>query len=146
MADKLSKERRSWNMSRIKSRDTAPELAVRRALHCMGYRFRLHRRDLPGRPDVVLPKYRVAILVHGCFWHRHLACIDCSDPKTRRHYWAPKLLSNKKRDARNRRTLRRLGWKTIVIWECQTKNTARLAESLARKLSRESTVRASSAK
>ena len=122
---KLSKERRSWNMSRIKSHDTAPELAVRRALHGLGYRFRLHRRDLPGRPDVVLPKHRIAILVHGCFWHRHFACIDCSNPKTRRQYWAPKLLCNQKRDARNRRLLRRLGWKPIVvIWECQTIDTA----------------------
>lgn len=140
MADKLSKERRSWNMSRIKSRDTAPELAVRRALHGMGYRFRLHRRDLPGRPDIVLPKYRIAILVHGCFWHRHLACTDCSNPRTRRQYWGPKLLGNRKRDMRNRRSLRRLGWKPIVIWECQTKNTERLTANIARKLSRESTV------
>lgn len=140
MADKLSRERRSWNMSRIKSRDTVPEIAVRRALHRLGYRFRLHRADLPGRPDIVLPKYRVAILVHGCFWHRHLACIDCSNPKTRRQYWGPKLLGNQKRDVRNRHSLRRLGWRPIVIWECQTKNPTRLADNLARQLNRESTV------
>ena len=140
MADKLSKERRSWNMARIKSRDTAPEIAVRRALHGMGYRFRLHRRDLPGRPDIALPKYHIAIFVHGCFWHRHLSCIDCSTPKTRRAYWGPKLLGNQKRDVRNRRLLKSLGWKPIVIWECQTKDTAPLAENLARKISRESTV------
>ncbi len=146
MVDKLSKERRSWNMSRIRSRDTAPELAVRSVLHRLGYRFRLHRRDLPGRPDVVLPKYRVAVLVHGCFWHRHLACIDCSNPKTRRQYWGPKLLGNQKRDVRNRRLLRRLGWKPIVIWECQTKDTACLSAKLARTLSRESTDRESAAK
>lgn len=146
MADKLSKERRSWNMSRIKARDTAPELAVRSALHRLGYRFRLHRQDLPGRPDVVLPKHRIALLVHGCFWHRHLACINCSNPKTRRQYWGPKLLGNQKRDVRNRRLLRRLGWKPIVIWECETKNTARLSAKLARSLSRESTDRESAGK
>lgn len=140
MADKLSKKRRSWNMSRIRSRDTKPELAVRSALHKLGYRFRLHRRDLPGRPDIVLPKYHVAILVHGCFWHRHLACIDCSNPKTRRQYWRPKLLGNEKRDVRNRRLLRRIGWKPIVIWECQTKDAGRLLTKLVRTLPHESTV------
>lgn len=146
MADKLSTERRSWNMSRIRSRDTAPEVAVRSALHHLGYRFRLHRRDLPGRPDVVLPKHRIAVLVHGCFWHRHLACIDCSNPKTRRHYWGPKLLGNQKRDVRNRRLLRRLGWKPVVIWECETKDTALLSAKLAKTLSRASTDRESAAK
>lgn len=130
MADRLSKELRSWNMSRIRSRDTAPELAVRSALHRLGYRFRLHRPDLPGRPDVVLPKYRLAVLVHGCFWHRHLACIDCSNPKTRRRYWGPKLVGNQKRDVRTRRLLRRLGWKPIVIWECETKHMDHLSVHL----------------
>lgn len=134
MADRITKERRSWNMSRIRSRDTAPELAVRRSLHRMGFRFRLHRPDLPGRPDVVLPKHRIAIFVHGCFWHRHAACVDCSNPKTRRRYWAPKLLGNQKRDVRNRRLLRRAGWKPIVVWECETRNMARLSAKLLKHL------------
>lgn len=146
MADKVTKERRSWNMSRIRSRDTKPELAVRSALHRLGYRFRVHSRDLPGRPDIVLPKHNVAILVHGCFWHRHLACVDCSNPKTRRQYWTPKLLGNQKRDTRNRRLLRKAGWRPIVIWECQTKNVARLSAKLVRKLSQESTLRIAASK
>src|SRR6266446_9314751 len=98
MADKLSVGRRSWNMSRIKSRDTNPELSVRRSLHRLGYRYRLHRNNLPGKPDIVLPKHRIAIFVHGCFWHQHSGCIDCSKPKTNAKYWGPKLLANVQRD------------------------------------------------
>ncbi|PYJ70058.1 MAG: very short patch repair endonuclease [Verrucomicrobia bacterium] len=134
MADKLSGERRSWNMSRIRSRDTNPELAVRRSLHRLGYRYRLHRNDLPGKPDIVLPKYHIAIFVHGCFWHQHTGCIDCSNPKTNIKYWGPKLLANMQRGRKNRRTLRRLGWTPIVIWECQTQRTEQLRDRLSRKL------------
>lgn len=134
MADKLSTERRSWNMSRIKSRDTQPEFAVRRMLHTLGYRFRLHRGDLPGKPDIVLPKHKIVIFVHGCFWHQHAACIDCSKPKTRSNYWAPKLQGNQVRDKKNRARLRRLGWKPIVIWECETKNAKKLESRLTRTL------------
>jgi DNA mismatch endonuclease, patch repair protein len=134
MPDKLSPKRRSWNMSRIRSRNTNPEFAVRRALHRMGYRFRLHRKDLPGKPDVVLPKYGIAIFVHGCFWHQHPGCIDCSDPKTHTTYWGPKLLTNVQRDRKHRRSLRRLGWQSIVIWECQTQRADALRRRLARKL------------
>lgn len=140
MADTLSKQRRSWNMSRIRSCDTQPELSVRRALHGLGYRFRLHRRDLPGKPDVVLPKHRIAILVHGCFWHQHPACIDCSTPKTRSGYWRPKLLANCERDKRNRRLLRQNGWNPIVIWECQTRDIARLCKVLNRMINAKSTL------
>lgn len=134
MTDKLSASRRSWNMARIRSRDTNPELAVRRTLHESGYRFRLHGSDLPGKPDIILPKYRIAIFVHGCFWHQHPRCIDCSDPKTNTKYWRPKLVANVKRDRKYRRRLRRLGWQSIVIWECQTKKAEQLRERLIRKL------------
>jgi DNA mismatch endonuclease (patch repair protein) len=134
MADKLSVRRRSWNMSRIRSRDTNPELAVRRTLHELGYRFRLHRNDLPGKPDIVLPKYRIAIFVHGCFWHQHTGCIDCSDPKTNAKYWRPKLLANVQRDRKYRRRLIRLAWIPMVIWECQTAKREQLRERLNRKL------------
>src|SRR6266480_1644388 len=134
MADKLSVSRRSWNMSRIRSRDTNPELAVRRSLYRLGYRFRLHRNDLPGKPDVVLPKHRIAIFVHGCFWHQHSGCIDCSKPKTNTKYWRPKLLANVQRDRKYRRRLRRIGWTPIVIWECQTKKAEQLYDRLERKL------------
>lgn len=134
MADKLSAKRRSWNMSRIKSRDTTPELAVRLALRKLGYKYRLHRRDLPGKPDIVLPKYRVVIFVHGCFWHQHAGCIDCSDPKTNTKYWRPKLLANVKRDRKYRRRLRRIGWTAIMIWECQTKKAENLRDRLKRQM------------
>ncbi len=134
MADKLSAVRRSWNMSRIRSRNTTPEHAVRRTLHDLGYRFRLHRTDLPGKPDIVLPKYRIVIFVHGCFWHQHTGCIDCSDPKTHKKYWRPKLLANVQRDRKYRRRLRRLGWTPVVIWECHTQNVERLRHRLTRKL------------
>ena len=134
MADKLSAKRRSWNMSRIRSRDTKPEFAVRRALSALGYTFRLHRANLPGKPDIVLPKYRIAIFVHGCFWHQHRGCIDCSDPKTRARYWRPKLSANVQRDRKYSSRLKRLGWKSVVIWECQTQKTDRLLHRLNRKL------------
>jgi len=134
MADKLSATRRSWNMSRIRSRDTTPELAVRRALRELGYRYRLHRRDLPGKPDIAISKYRIAFFVHGCFWHQHTGCIDCSRPKTNMKYWRPKLLGNLQRDQKNRRSLRRAGWIPIVIWECQTLKTDKLLERLRREL------------
>ncbi len=134
MADKLSAKRRSWNMSRIRSRDTNPELVVRRALRDLEYRYRLHRRDLPGKPDIALAKYHVAIFVHGCFWHQHTGCIDCSKPKTNAKYWRPKLLANVRRDRKYRRRLRRVGWTPIVIWECQTKKAEQLYDRLERKL------------
>jgi DNA mismatch endonuclease (patch repair protein) len=134
MADKLSVARRSWNMSRIRSVGTMPEVTVRRILSQLGFRYRLHRRDLPGRPDIVLPRYRVAVFVHGCFWHQHAGCIDCSKPKTNSDYWGPKLLRNVIRDRKNRRLLRRSGWTPIVIWECETKNPEPLRMKIAKKL------------
>jgi len=109
---------RSANMSRIRSKDTKPEMLVRKALHRLGFRFRLHVRELPGKPDIVLPKYRTVIQVKGCFWHGH-TCIDGRLPKSNRDYWVPKLLRNRMRDISNDRKLRRLGWSVRNLWECR---------------------------
>jgi DNA mismatch endonuclease (patch repair protein) len=112
-------------MSRIRSRDTAPELQVRSALHRAGYRFRLHRKDLPGRPDIVLPKHHTVVFVHGCFWHRHKGCVFAYAPKSRIAFWDEKFRSNVERDFRNTRALRALGWRVITVWECQAATPAR---------------------
>lgn len=120
MADTLSKARRSWNMSLIQGKDTGPERIVRSLLHRMGYRFRLHVRTLPGRPDVVLPKYRTVVFVHGCFWHRHSGCKNCTTPTNNRQFWVKKLEGNATRDRAHIRALRKLGWRVVVIWECET--------------------------
>jgi len=117
--DKIDPDRRSENMRRIGRKNTQPELAVRRALHARGRRFRLHQADLPGKPDIVLPKHRLAIFVHGCFWHRHRGCANCTDPKTRPDFWATKFAANVERDARAERQLRDLGWRVETIWECE---------------------------
>lgn len=122
MTDILSKEKRSWNMSRIRSGNTKPEIAVRRTLHFLGYRFRLHRKDLPGKPDIVLPKYRTVIFVHGCFWHRHENCRYSYNPKSRTEFWQDKFAANIERDKQNAADLKMLGWRQLVIWECETKN------------------------
>lgn len=119
MTDHLSSERRSWNMSRVRSRDTVPEMLVRSALHRTGYRFRLHRDSLPGKPDIVLPKHRTVVFVHGCFWHRHKGCRYAYKPKSRVAFWKAKFESNVKRDHRNMRELSRLGWKVVTVWECE---------------------------
>ena len=125
MVDRLSPEHRSWNMSRIRGRNTQPELAVRSALHRAGYRFRLHRKDLPGRPDIVLPKHRTVVFVHGCFWHRHPGCRFAYTPKSRVAFWQKKFDDNVARDRRNVRALRALGWRVITVWECQTGSPGR---------------------
>jgi DNA mismatch endonuclease (patch repair protein) len=132
--DKLSPERRSWNMSRILSKDTLPELFVRSLLHRLGYRFRLHRKDLPGKPDVVLPKYSTVLFVHGCFWHRHKQCRYAYSPKSNRIFWDNKFETNVARDLRNQRLLRKLGWKVLYVWECEIRNPLRLARRLTRNL------------
>ena len=115
-------EQRSRNMSAIKSKNTKPEIAVRKLLHSMGYRFRLHRKDLPGSPDIVLPKYKTVIFVHGCFWHRHENCKYASTPKTRQEFWEAKFRENINRDKLNQENLSSKGWKIIVVWECEIKD------------------------
>ena len=135
MTDRISPEHRSWNMSRIRNRDTKPELIVRSLLHRMGYRFRLHRKDLPGKPDIVLPMYHTAVFVHGCFWHRHPCCQLAYTPRSRVEFWKDKFDSNVLRDKQARRNLTMLGWKVVVIWECQTKDIDGLAGRLRSSLS-----------
>ena len=119
-------------MSGIRGRDTKPELRVRRHLHARGLRFRLHVRDLPGRPDIILPRHRAVVFVHGCFWHRHEGCRYAYRPKSRQEFWETKLNGNAERDARDQQRLRDLGWRVFVIWECDmTEPTlARLAEEV----------------
>ncbi len=124
--DTVSAEKRSWTMSQVKGRDTKPEKVVRSLLHRMGYRFRLHRRDLPGVPDVVLPKFHVAIFVHGCFWHRHQGCGRASMPSSNVAYWRKKFERNVNRDAQCRELLEKAGWHVLVIWECELKDMAAL--------------------
>ena|ERR1043165_1235161 len=133
MRDRLTKERRSWNMSRIRGKHTAPEKVVRSLLHRMGLRFRLHGKGLPGRPDIVLPKYRTVIFVHGCFWHRHRGCRNCTTPTNRREWWLEKLNGNAARDRLHSVALRKRGWRVIVVWECQTERPA-FSEELAHQL------------
>src|SRR5258706_10240561 len=130
MTDRISKERRSWNMSQIRSANTQPEIVVRSILHRLGYRFRVHSRRLPGRPDIVLPKWKTVIQVHGCFWHRHSRCKFAYTPKTRPDFWTRTFKANHERDLRTTRRLRRLGWRVVTIWECQACAPQRLAERL----------------
>lgn len=108
-------------MSRVRAKDTTPELRVRKAAHALGLRFRLHRKDLPGSPDLVFPRHRTAIFVHGCFWHRHAGCSKASMPKTRADFWQTKFDANVERDARAIESLERLGWRVAIIWECEVK-------------------------
>lgn len=120
--DTISKEKRSWNMSRIRSKDTAPELAVRSLLHRNGFRFRLHVKELPGKPDIVLSKYKTVIDVRGCFWHRHPGCKIATTPSTNTEYWLKKFAQNVERDRENEEKLKQLGWNVIVIWGCELKS------------------------
>ena len=122
MADVVSKEQRSLNMSRIGGRDTGPELVVRRTAHRMGFRFRLYRKDLPGTPDLVFAKHRLAVFVHGCYWHRHDGCRFAYSPKSRVEFWTKKFKENVARDSRNQSLLRELGWRILIIWECETRD------------------------
>ena len=123
-------EQRSRNMSAIKSKNTKPEIKVRKVLHSMGYRFRLHSKDLPGSPDIVLPKYKTVIFVHGCFWHRHVNCKYASTPKTRQEFWNKKFKTNVERDLEIQDKIKNLDWRSVVIWECETKNIENLREKI----------------
>ena len=126
--DRLTPERRSWLMSRVRARDTSAEMRVRRAAHGLGLRYRLYRRDLPGTPDLVFPKHRVVVFVHGCFWHRHPGCKKATSPKSRVGFWQSKFDRNVARDRQTVEELESLGWKVAIIWECETKD----AEALSR--------------
>jgi len=119
MTDNLDKAKRSWNMSRIRCKDTKPEIAVRKMLHAAGFRFRLHVKGLPGKPDIVLPKWKTVIFVHGCFWHRHAGCKDATTPKTRTEWWLEKFAKNVANDLKKRSALEAAGWRVIVVWECE---------------------------
>jgi DNA mismatch endonuclease, patch repair protein len=121
MADVHSKKVRSYNMSRIRSKDTRPEILVRKFLHSKGFRFKLHDKTLPGKPDIVLPKYKTVIFVHGCFWHGHKGCKYFVVPKTKTEWWLEKINSNILRDKKAYLLLKKAGWKIINIWECKLK-------------------------
>lgn len=120
--DRITEKHRSWNMSRIRNKDTKPEILVRKKLHKLGYRFRLHRNDLPGCPDIVLPRLKTVIFVHGCYWHRHTGCKYAYTPKTRVDFWTRKFKENIKRDQQHLTMLSELGWRVGVIWECEAKD------------------------
>lgn len=131
--DRLSRDRRSENMRQIRSKDTAPELALRSLVHRLGYRFRLHRKDLPGKPDLVFPARKKVIFLHGCFWHQHKECREGRLPGTRHEYWEPKLARNQERDAVSQAALKSLGWEVLTLWECQlAKDPASISQKITR--------------
>lgn len=132
MADVHNTATRSRNMAAIRSVNTKPEMRVRSALHALGYRFRLHRKDLPGRPDIVLPRLRTVIFVHGCFWHCHRCKYGSVVPATRADFWAAKRAGNVARDRRNRSALRRAGWRVFVLWECEVRTADSAAARVAK--------------
>lgn len=129
--DKVSPAQRSLNMAAVRSRDTKPELVVRRILHDLGLRFRLHQDSLPGTPDIVLKRHNTVVLVHGCFWHGH-TCPRGKVPTSNAEFWLSKLSRNRTRDAEQKKKLRSLGWRVLVVWECETKKPAELRKHLAR--------------
>ena len=128
--DIVTPARRSEIMARIQGRDTVPEVVVRRTAHRLGFRFRLYRKDLPGRPDLVFPRYRAIVFVHGCFWHRHDGCRFAYTPRSRVRFWTGKFRHNVARDRRTEDALRSLGWRVLVIWECETRDDAVVARRL----------------
>jgi len=130
MPDVFTQAKRSEIMRAVSQSDTGPEMAVRRMLHRRGYRFRLHRRDMPGTPDIVLPKYRAVIFVHGCFWHGHRRCARAALPKSNRRFWELKVAGNKARDRRVKAALTRSGWRYLVVWQCSLRNAAAVERAL----------------
>lgn len=130
MADRISSDERSWMMSRVRGKDTTPERIVRSLLHKMGYRFRLHRNDLPGKPDIILPKYESVTFVNGCFWHQHEGCKRASRPNTNTAFWNAKFEATVNRDKKNIRELKNLGWRVLVVWECQLREMPKLQSIL----------------
>lgn len=130
MADFVSKEKRSKIMRGVRSKNTRPELRVRSLLHAKGYRFRVHRKDLPGKPDITLSRHRAIVFVHGCFWHNHEGCSHGRIPTSNREFWEGKISRNKARDVRNAEALRALGWRVFVVWECELQDEERLLARL----------------
>ena len=119
MADTVSKEKRSWNMSRIRAKDTKIEVAVRKYLFANGFRYRKNVKELPGKPDIVLPKYKAVIFVHGCYWHRHQGCKNCTTPSTNTEFWLEKFNTNVENDRKHKEQLETAGWRVLVLWECE---------------------------
>lgn len=134
MPESISSGRRSWIMSRVAAKNTLAELRVRKVAHSLGLRFRLHRGDLPGKPDIVFPKYRVVVFVHGCFWHRHPGCKRARMPKTNQIYWRKKFKSNMVRDRRVTAEMVSLGWRVLVFWECESSDPDAIARRLRREI------------
>lgn len=130
--DTLSREQRSERMSRVKGKDTKPEMKVRRLIHRLGFRYRLHVADLPGKPDLVFAGKKSVIFVHGCFWHRHRGCPLCRMPKSKLDFWKSKLEGNRKRDSRNQQKLRKEGWRVLIVWECQLTNEETLTSTIVK--------------
>lgn len=137
MVDVLTPEQRRYNMSQIKSKDTKPEITIRRLLHKLGYRYRLHRADLPGKPDMIFPKIKKVIFVHGCYWHMHRCRYGRVVPKTNAKFWQNKRNSNVERDRKNIKKLRKLGWDILVVWQCQIRSINKLQNKLIYFLSQE---------
>lgn len=134
MVDRLTPEARSRNMAKIRGKNTGPELAVRRAAHALGLRFRLHQSDLPGTPDLVFPGRRIALFVHGCFWHRHPGCRFAYMPKSRIEFWRAKFEGNVERDVRKQADLAAAGWRVVVVWECETRDQDGLREIIRQRV------------
>lgn len=130
MVDTLTKQERSERMGRVKGANTKPEMVVRRLVHAMGYRYRLHARELPGKPDIVFRSRKKVIFVHGCFWHRHRECKLARIPKSRLDFWVPKLEGNRERDIKNQEVLERMGWRVLVIWECEIGDRVELGNKI----------------
>ncbi len=132
--DVYSATKRSELMAKVRSKDTKPERALRSCLHRLGFRFRMQRRNLPGTPDIILPKFHTVIFVHGCFWHRHTGCKRATMPQDNFEYWTKKFESNVRRDAMNQQALRKLGWKVLIVWECEIKNILQNPDVIKRRI------------